>query len=244
MMIFKSETELKEQIRIHQRLSAASTISLLCGIISLALFAAFLFYKIYICSIVCFLIFAVFLTVLLLILKFYKKESAEKKHYPYEIILKDKLDYEQIKCIMSQSAESGKCRDFQDKSAYLCFINKKFKSRILLIHTQDFNKPDFDSVKKSLNKAINKEYKIPQMMPAKDAYQKMRINIIAADEMNEALYNYISRNAETLLTRVEGIINFVLIADRLIIPPLYGETDSSDINLYKKSIQLMKELLN
>ena len=177
MMTFKSETELKEQIRIHQRLSAASTISLLCGIVSLALFVTFLFYKIYILSIVCFLIFAVFLTVLLLILKFYKKESAEKKHYPYEIILKNELNYEQIKCIMSHSAESGKCRDFQDKSAYFCFINKKFKNRILL-------------------------------------------------------------------TRVECIINFVLIADRLIVPPLYGETDSSDVDRYKKSIQLIKELLN
>lgn len=71
----------------------------------------------------------------------------------------------------------------------------------------------------------------------------MRINIIAADKINEPLYAFLSNNACTLLKRNEGIINFAVAGDRLIIPPFFGDNNLKEIERFIKSTADIKNLL-
>ena len=61
----------------------------------------------------------------------------------------------------------------------------------------------------------------------------MRFNIICTDKLNDALYKYLSQNANRNLTRVEGIINIAIVGNEIIIPPIYGECDLAEIGRYK-----------
>jgi len=120
-------------------------------------------------------------------------------------------------------------------------MNKAFKNRIILINMTDFDKLNFDAIKKRINKKINKEFHVPQWGSYTECYKMMRINLISTDFINEPLYTYLSSNAEELLRRSEGVINLAIVKNRLIVPPLFGDVD--DIDRYKKTIQMLKSLL-
>lgn len=119
----------------------------------------------------------------------------------------------------------------------------KYKNRILLVGTTQFEKSNFNSTKKKINKAVNKEFNVRQSVSTYEANKVMRINIIAADEINEPLYVFLSNNACTLLKRNEGIINFAVAGDRLIIPPFFGDNNLKEIERFIKSTADIKNLL-
>lgn len=65
----------------------------------------------------------------------------------------------------------------------------------------------------------------------------MRFNVIIENDVNEDLLRYISINATLNLTRVEGIINFVICKNNLYIPPIEYDANLPEISRYKKSIK-------
>ena len=71
----------------------------------------------------------------------------------------------------------------------------------------------------------------------------MRVNLIYTECVNDALFNYISEDAEILLTRVEGIINIVVSNDRLIVPPLKPTISIYAIDRYKDMVKMLLEML-
>ena len=71
----------------------------------------------------------------------------------------------------------------------------------------------------------------------------MRFNIICTDVLNDALYQFLSQNANRNLTRVEGIINIAVVGNQLMIPPLYNECDLAKISRYKGVIKFINQVL-
>ena len=242
-MTFRTEDELAKQIKTRQRLAYTFLFLLILVIVALVLSIASLIGKAYAVLFVCAPLFILLVVMMVLIARYYKKEEKESSHYPYEIKLSHEVSFEGLKHTLSAIANADECRDFPNKSAYFCFLNMTFKNRFLAVNTDYFVISDFDSIKKRINKAINKEHSVSQWAPRYELAKMMRINLIVTNDVNGELYEYVSRNAGNLLKRAEGIISFAVVRDRLIVPPLFGDNDILEVKRYKKSIQVMKELL-
>lgn len=92
----------------------------------------------------------------------------------------------------------------------------RFDGRFLLVRMENFQKSDFDAVKKRVNHAVNREFHLPQRYAAGELAYKMRFYILYTEAANDELMRHISRNAETLLRRAEGVMTFALCGDSLI----------------------------
>ena len=232
IIVFLSEDKLIKNIRIHNLLTVISMLSVLSAIIIFVLFVSLLAAGILAGSVVCLIVCGLCITSSVMVFRYCKRETLSTQH-PYEIILAREFDYSEIRHILLQKADSAECLDFENGSAFFCFLNKKLKNRILMVNTADFNKSAFDSTKKKINKAVNKKYNVKHWVSSDTARKMMRTNIIVTDKMNGSLYDLLSNNADILLRRVEGIINFAIVGNRLIVPPLYGENEVSEIWKYK-----------
>ena len=56
--------------------------------------------------------------------------------------------------------------------------------------------------------------------------------------MNSEVNSLLSHNANHNLMRVEGLMNVVLVGDKIIIPPIYGDCYET-IGRYKKIVNFM-----
>lgn len=189
-----------------------------------------------------FLLFACIVTYLIV---FYKKEFSHKmnsKMKPFEIIMDSTINYADIHNILVKKCENNKCFDYSEKSAFFK-LKKKYSVRVLLYSTEDFNKKEYDEEKKKINRKANKLYSINHWVTIHKARKQMRVNLIYTECVNDALFNYISEDAEILLTRVEGIINIVVSNDRLIVPPLKPTISIYAIDRYKDMVKMLLEML-
>lgn len=122
-------------------------------------------------------------------------------------------------------------------------LNKIFKLRAILYRIADFDKKDFNNAKDRINQKANKELNISPWVNRFDAGKMIRFNIIYTDTLNDALYQLISQNANRNLTRVEGVINIAIIGNQIMIPPIYGDCDLSEISRYKDVIRFINQVL-
>lgn len=113
----------------------------------------------------------------------------------------------------------------------------------MLYKTTDFNKKAYDNAKDRINKKANKELNISHWVNRMEAGKMMRFNIIFTDTLNDALYQFLSQNANRNLTRVEGIINFAIVGNQIMIPPIYGECDLAEISKYKGVIKFINQII-
>ena len=194
-MTFRTKEELAKQIKTHQCLAYAFLFLTIFAVGVLGLSIISLIEKVYVILFFCIPIFILPVVMLILIARYHKKEEKESRHYPYEVKLSHEISYEELKHTLSAFANADDCRDFPNKSAYFCFLNMRFENRFLVVNTDCFVNSDFDSIKKSINKAIDKEYNVSQWVPRNKAAKMMRINLIVTNDINEALYEYVSRNA-------------------------------------------------
>ncbi|MBR2465784.1 MAG: hypothetical protein IKB38_02495 [Clostridia bacterium] len=122
-------------------------------------------------------------------------------------------------------------------------LTKIFILRTVIYRTDMFDKKDFDNAKNQINTKANKVLNISQTVNRSVAVKMMRFNIICTDDFNDALYMFISKNANHNLTRVEGVINIAIVGNKIIIPPLYGECDLSEVSRYKRVIKFINNVL-
>lgn len=71
----------------------------------------------------------------------------------------------------------------------------------------------------------------------------MQFNIIYTKTLNNALYKFISQNANSTLRRVEGIINIAIADNHIMTPPLYGDCVLAEITRYKDVIKFINQIL-
>ena len=241
--MFGTEDELTKQIKAHQRLAYAFLFLIILSIFTLAFSIVSLIENVYAVLFICLSLFVLSAVMLILIARYCKKEK-ELSHHPYIVRLPREVSYEAFKHSLSALADPGECRDFPKESAYFCFLKATFENRFLVVNTDYFVRSDFDSIKKNINKKINKDCNVTQWVLRDKAAKLMRVNVIVTRDVNAELYEYLSHNAGDLLRRVEGVINFALVGDGLIVPPVFGDMSVLEVKRYKKSITDIKTLLS
>lgn len=235
-MILCSEQELRRQI-CRQRIAAALSFDAsLLAVLSGGTLILFLFIHDSIC------IPAACFTVSVLILLLHAWWVRTQKALPARIPLPETLCFEDICERLRAAAVEDTCRTYTENS-FFCRSTYRFDGRFLLVRMENFQKADFDAVKKRVNHAVNREFHLPQRYAAGELAYKMRFYILYTEAANDELMRHISRNAETLLRRAEGVMTFVLCGDSLIVPPLYGDADTAAVRRYAGAIRMMRDLL-
>lgn len=194
----------------------------------------------------CLYFFLVFACIVIYLTVFYKKEFSQKTDLdmaPFEIKMDSAINYAVLHNALVKKCKNNKYFDYSEKSAFFK-LKKKYTVRVLLYSTEDFNKKEYDEEKKKINRKANKLYNINNWVTIRKARKQMRVNLIYTECVNDTLFNYISCDAEIMLTRVEGIINIVVSNDRIIIPPLKPSISIYAIDRYKDMVKMLLELLD
>ena len=233
--------ELKLHIKKLQRRATLSLVAIISTIISIGFGILFLIIPSFV-AIIFFVIAAVCIVYLIQSSRTAKKEAKESIYKPVIFNADKSLTFEKIVTIFedltneeNQLSASENVRFFR--------LKKIFKLRTVIYRTDSFNKKDFDNAKDRINKKANKELKISQWVNRMEAGNMMRFNIICTDVLNDALYQFLSQNANRNLTRVEGIINIAVVGNQIMIPPLYYECDLAEISRYKGVIKFINQVL-
>ncbi len=233
--------ELKLHIKKLQNRAILSLIALLLTVISIGFGILFLFVPSF-AAIIFFVIAIVCIVYLIYCSRIAKKEAKETVYKPVVFHSNKNFSFEEIVGIFENLTD--KENQLSTSNNVLFFrLTKIFKLRTVLYRTVDFNKKDFDTAKDRINKKANKELNISQWVNGMEASDMMRFNIIYTDILNDALYKFISQNANRNLTRVEGIINIAIVGNQIIIPPLNGECDLAEISRYKDVIKFINQVL-
>ena len=233
--------ELKLHIKKLQNRATLSLIAILLTIISIGFGILFLFVSSFV-AIIFFAIAIISIVYLIYYSRIAKKESKENIYKPVVFNDDKNLTFEKIVSIFENlTNEENQLSTSEDVRFFR--LNKVFKLRTIIYRTDNFNKKDFDKAKDRINKKANKELEISQWVNRMEAGNMMRFNIIYTDILNDALYQFISQNANRNLTRVEGIINIAIIGNQIIIPPIYGECDLAEISRYKGVIKFINQVL-
>mgnify|MGYP003394345229 FL=1 len=121
----------------------------------------------------------------------------------------------------------------------------KFKKGLylttIIYRTDNFSKREFDNAKKRILRKATKEFKLSHSnYDEYKIYKTIQLNIICLDSMNSEVNSLLSHNANHNLMRVEGLMNVVLVGDKIIIPPIYGDCYET-IGRYKKIVNFIVE---
>ena len=236
---------MNEEIKLHiKKLQIRATLSLiaiLSTIISIGFGILFLFVPSFV-AIIFFAIATICIVYLIHSSPTAKKEAKENIYKPVFFNDNNNLTFEKIVSIFENlTNEENQLSTSEDVRFFR--LNKIFKLRTVIYRTDNFNKKDFDNSKDRINKKANKELNISSWVNRFDAVKMMRFNIICTDVLNDALYKFISQNANRNLTRVEGIINIAIVGNQIIIPPLYDDCDLTEISRYKGVIRFINQVL-
>ena len=233
--------ELKLHIKKPQRRATFSLIAILSTIVSIGFGILFLCVPSFV-AIIFFVIAADGIVYLIHSSRTAKKEVKENIYKPIIFNADKNLTFDEIVSIFKNlTDEDNQLSTSEDVRFFR--LKKIFKLRTVIYRTDNFNKKDFDNSKDRINKKANKELNISQWVNRTEAGNMMRFNIICTDVLNDALYQFLSQNANRNLTRVEGIINIAVVGNQIMIPPLYGECDLAEISRYKGVIKFINQVL-
>ena len=233
--------ELKLHIKKLQRRATFSLIAILSTIVSIGFGILFLCVPSFV-AIIFFVIAADCIVYLIHSSRTAKKEVKENIYKPIIFNTDKNLTFDEIVSIFKNlTDEDNQLSTSEDVRFFR--LKKIFKLRTVIYRTDNFNKKDFDNSKDRINKKANKELNISQWVNRTEAGNMMRFNIICTDVLNDALFQFLSHNANRNLTRVEGIINIAVVGNQIMIPPLYGECDLAEISRYKGVIKFINQVL-
>lgn len=233
--------ELKLHIKKLQRRSTLSLTAILSTIISIGFGILFLFVPSFV-AIIFFVMTAICIVYLIHSSHTAKKEAKENIYKPVVFNSDKNLTFGKIVNIFENLTNEENQLSISENVQFFR-LKKIFKLRTVIYRTDNFNKKDFDNAKDRINKKANKELNIPQWVNRMEAGNMMRFNIICTDVLNDALYQFLSQNANRNLTRVEGIVNIAVVGNKIMIPPLYGECDLAEISRYKGVIKFINQVL-
>ena len=236
---------MNEELQLHikklQRHATLSLIAILSTIISFGFGILFLFVPSFV-AIIFFVVAAGCIVYLIHSSGTAKKEAKENIYKPVIFKADKSLTFEKIVSIFENlTNEENQLSTSEDVRFFR--LKKIFKLRTVIYRTDNFNKKGFDNAKDRINKKANKELNISQWVNRMEAGNMMRFNIICTDVLNDALYHFLSLNANRNLTRVEGIINIAIVGNQIMIPPLYSECDLAEISRYKGVIKFINQVL-
>lgn len=233
--------ELKLHIKKLQNRATISLFAILATTISIGFGLLFLFVPSFV-AVIFFAIAAVSIYYLVRSSQNAKAAAKKTRYKPVVFRADENLTFEKLIGIFENLTDKDNWLSASEDVRFFR-LNKIFKLRAVLYRTSDFNKKDFNNAKNRINKKANNELNITHWISKTEARSMMRFNIICADTLNDVLYQFISQNANHNLTRVEGIINVVVVENQIMIPPLYGECDLAEISRYKGVIKFINQVL-
>ena len=185
--------ELKLHIKKLQRRETLSLIAILSTIVSIGFGILFLFVPSFV-AIIFFVIAVGCIVCLIHSSRTVKKEAKENIYKPVVFNGDKNLTFEKIVSIFENlTNEENQLSTSEDVRFFR--LKKIFKLRTVIYRTDNFNKKDFDNAKDRINKKANKELNISQWVNRAEAGNMMRFNIICTYVLNDALYEFISKNA-------------------------------------------------
>lgn len=236
---------MNEELTLHikklQRRATLSLIAILSTIVSIGFGILFLFVTSFV-AIIFFAIATICIVYLIHSSRTAKKEAKENIYKPVVFNTDKHLGFEEIINIFENLTNEDNQLSTSENIRFFR-LKKIFKLRAVIYRTDNFDKKDFDNAKDRINKKANKELNISQWVNRAEAGNMMRFNIICTDILNDALYQFISQNANRNLSRVEGIINIAIVGNQITIPPLYSECDLAEISRYKGTIKFINQVL-
>ncbi len=128
-----------------------------------------------------------------------------------------------------------------DAVSYLLAKKRGTEFRILFVHMKDFDKKEYDKVKRRANRYINNKHDISQYT-ALSGPRKMRVNIIIVDQENDQTDKISEQNADRLFSRVEPILNVIACVSShcIKVPAHFGINGIYD---YNKIWNILKQTL-
>lgn len=170
-----------------------------------------------------------------------EKKSAEIKYSPLILTCSSTYSFECLINKFKKLSGDEKHISLSDNLHYFLF-NSHFDSKCICYKTDNFIKKEFDNSKAKINKKANAFFNLSQWVSRRDFYTLMRFNVIFTSQMNAELNRLLSRSADQMLRRVEGVINIVIIDNQIMIPHLslkgYGE-----LKRYKGIIKFLEDVL-
>lgn len=228
-----NSAELSKDIKWLSKWNIISGFSLLMTIILFGLFCLFVLSKHFFAAII---ILVFMISFIALLVKSNKSKVDFKHNGPYILDLNNTATFENVLNAFQNYCSEKDFLKIDDNMAFYN-ISKKFKYRICVMGINEFDKTEYDSLRHRGNKKYNKHYGYKEKVSLSASHRMMRINIIVTNVVNRDLYEYISIGAGHNLSRVEGMINFVICGNKLYVPPINGDTD---ITCYKNSISFVK----
>lgn len=233
--------ELKLHVRKLQKRAAFSLIAVLMVVISIAFGIVSLFDP-SIISAVFFLIAIISVVYLICSSCSAKKEEKGTINKPVMLITSKVVTFEELVHTFQKLTNKENQLSISNNIKFFR-LNRIFKLRTIIYKTENFNKMDFDNAKNGANKKANKDLKITNWVNKFEAVKMMRVNIICTDTVNDSLYQFLSQNACHNLSRVEGVINMAVVGNQIVIPPLFGNCDLTEIRRYNNVIKFINEIL-
>ena len=169
-----------------------------------------------------------------------RKRIANRQKY-YVIKLEKNITYNDI--IKSFSEINNKIKKYEyDHYTSIISFKKSTKYRILIIHQDEFNFDNYKKTRKKINHLYNEKYNIETNISLKEANSMFELNIIHCDNENNELYTHISKDANHHLHRVVGMLDVIIIGNKLIIPSIRDNCNPPGINHYIKVNKLLFKL--
>ena len=225
-------SEYEQNIR---RMKQTAIVSLVCvcgSVLSLCIGIAVAFWKEQVLwGVAAAVIAAVFVAVMILLEKRFKAETRRDTLYRID------TDVDQLDLILQRLQAVPVIPD-----AYVAFhSHNKMKIRTIVSFTLDYDSKEIKQHRKKVNREINRVYGVKSKMPLYEALSMLRINLVVCPTGGNAVSEWVSRNADSLLYRNEAIIHAAIILEekKLLIPAVLASLDLGQLHTYQTAISYL-----
>lgn len=117
----------------------------------------------------------------------------------------------------------------------------KRKARVLIQHCDCFDSCQLSKQRKQLNRKVNKIYQIPSSASSCDMALRLRVNLVICEKTTPELTTWVNRDAVSMVTRAESIINAAVTMDEKILrfPPCTHGLSWKDVCRYEAAVKLL-----
>ena len=239
MTVTKLSNELQLHMKKLQARAALSVAAILAAVICLVFGVIFLLIPSGV-AVPCFILACIAIAYLVYAKRTARTEEKQGGFEPVVLSAGRRLPFREVAAFFEGITET---QDQLSSSEDVRFFKADhlFKLRAIVYRTDCFDKKAFDGAKGRINQRANKALNISPWTSLSEARNMMRFNIVCTDTLNDELLRLLSQNALRGLTRAEGVILMAIVGSQVMIPPLYGDCDLSDIRRYKSVIRFIQQ---
>lgn len=116
--------------------------------------------------------------------------------------------------------------------------------RISILVQQKYNRDELQRLNKRVNKTFNQQHRVQNELPMEEAARRQRMKIVVLENSDPQLEKWVCNHSDTLMRRVEGIINIGILADQeLLLFPAITELNIHSLKKYIRCAEFVKQYL-